>query len=225
MKFLAIDTATENCSCALYVDDKIFVRNVLAPQRHAELILNMLNELLIEAKIERSQLDGIAYGCGPGSFTGLRIACGVTQGISFALNLPVVAISSLAIIAQGIYMEKNIKQVAVAIDARMSEVYFGCYMYKDNIMQLYDNQERVCKPIITSLPKNTENWYGAGSGWHTYAEQLESTLGINNYVGKYYPQAQYMIPLALQAFKHNNIMYAENIEATYLRNNVASKKQ
>src|SRR5574340_720031 len=100
MNLLAIETATESCSAALNIDGRIIERSELAPRRHAELILPMIESLLGEAGIARAQLDGIAVGRGPGAFTGVRLAIAVAQGLALALDIPVVAVSSLDALAQ-----------------------------------------------------------------------------------------------------------------------------
>ena len=107
MRILAFDTATEACSAALLIDNELISRFEIAPRRHAELILPMIEEVMVQAEIKVTQLDAIAVGCGPGSFTGVRIATGVAQGIAFAADLPVIPISTLAAIALGIVQAHN----------------------------------------------------------------------------------------------------------------------
>ena len=141
MKLLTLDTSTDACSCALSVDGEIGEQSVIAPRQHTTLILPMIDQLLAEAGLKPTQLDGIAFGRGPGSFTGLRIACGITQGIAFAADIPVVPISCLATLAQGAYLEQGIEKVLASIDARMNEVYFANYfLNQEKIMQLVDEE-------------------------------------------------------------------------------------
>ncbi len=128
MKILAIDTATEACSAALLIigetgDTEISSRYQLAPREHSRLILKMIDELLTEADVPVSSVDAIAFGQGPGSFMGLRIAAGVVQGIAFAHDIPVVPVSTLKAIAQRAYEETGSAHVLATIDARMDEVY------------------------------------------------------------------------------------------------------
>src|SRR3569833_3307602 len=127
MKLLAIDTATEACSAALYLDGAVNKRYVLAPREHALLILPMIDELLRDANLSPLELDAVAFGRGPGAFTGLRIAAGVAQGIAYGADLPVVPVSSLAALAQGCYRERGVTRVLATIDARIGEVYWGAY--------------------------------------------------------------------------------------------------
>ena len=120
---LAIDTATEACSVALLHAGKMFSRYAVIPRLHAQQVLPMVRELLDESGIELKQIEAIAFGRGPGAFTGLRIAVGVVQGLAFALDKPVLPVSNLAAIARRAWRDQGADQVAVAIDARMDEVY------------------------------------------------------------------------------------------------------
>ncbi|MCW8941987.1 MAG: tRNA (adenosine(37)-N6)-threonylcarbamoyltransferase complex dimerization subunit type 1 TsaB, partial [Gammaproteobacteria bacterium] len=132
MKILAIDTATEACSAALYIESEapdagITSEYQLAPREHSRLILKMIDRLLSQAGIAVAELDAIAFGRGPGSFMGLRIAAGVVQGIAFAHDIPVIPVSTLKTIAQRAYELTGSKNVLAAIDARMDEVYWAKY--------------------------------------------------------------------------------------------------
>ena len=126
MKILGIETATEGCSASVLCDGEVVERFEVAPQRHNELILPMCESLLSECEVVLTQLDAIAFGCGPGAFTGVRIAAGVTQGIALAHDLPVIPISTLANLAQQAFAKSDrVQTVLPAIDARMSEVYWA----------------------------------------------------------------------------------------------------
>jgi tRNA threonylcarbamoyladenosine biosynthesis protein TsaB len=221
MKLLTLDTSSDACSGALTLDGEILEHSVIAPRQHTTLILPMIAKLLAEAGLTPTQLDGIAFGCGPGSFTGLRIASGITQGIAFAADIPVAPISCLATLAQGAYLEQGIEKVLAAIDARMNEVYFAKYIInKEQIMQLVD-EEIVAVPLAIHLPP-TVGWYGIGSGWATYTQELTTHFGdkIQGYQGDKYPQACAIIPLAQAAFAAGQIVSAENALPVYLRNRV-----
>ncbi|MGB1311163.1 MAG: tRNA (adenosine(37)-N6)-threonylcarbamoyltransferase complex dimerization subunit type 1 TsaB, partial [Leucothrix sp.] len=141
MKILAIETATEACSAALYHDGGIISRYELAPRKHTQLILPMMDSLLAEAGLSKQALDAIAFGRGPGAFTGLRIAVGVTQGLALALDRPVIPISSLAAMAQQVLdatvdLASAMLDYIPAIDARMGEVYWARYKNVDGQAQL-----------------------------------------------------------------------------------------
>src|SRR3569623_782227 len=125
MNLLAIDTATEACSAALYLDGAIAARYALAPREHARLILPMVDELLREADIKPTQLDAVSFGRGPGALTGLRIAAGVVQGIAYGADLPVVPVSSLAALAQGCYRERGVTRILATIDAGIGWAAYG----------------------------------------------------------------------------------------------------
>ena len=219
MKILAFDTSTEACSCALYIDRKIEDRSVIAPRKHAALILTMVDELLSEAGLKVTQLDMLAFGRGPGNFTGLRIACGVAQGIAFGADIPVAPISSLAILAQA----AQSKNVLAVIDARMAEIYYGLYILDNQGIMRCSGAEMVCAPENLTVP-NAGQWFGVGTGWATYGEQLSKRLGerLQNYQADKYPQARAMMPLALTAFKEGQIVSAENALPVYLRNKVVN---
>ena len=124
MNLIAIETSTSYCSLAVSAGDQVFSRHVLAEQRHAEILLDELDGLLADAGLPLSGVEGVAYGEGPGAFTGLRIACGVTQGLALARNLPVVGVGTLLALAE----DAGEPRVIVCIDARMSEVYHAAYL-------------------------------------------------------------------------------------------------
>jgi len=224
MKLLTLDTSTEACTCALYVDGDISQRFEIAPRRHTELILPMAEALLAEADLRPTQLDAIAFGQGPGSFTGIRIACGVTQGIAFAADIPAIPISSLATLAQTAFLTHQATQVLTAFDARMQEVYFAHYQLDNNKVMQCVSEEVVCSPDQVTIP-TTQNWFGAGEGWQSYQTALLHRLGkyVTDYQSELYPQAKAMIPLALAAFEQNKVVSAEHVLPRYLRNKVADK--
>lgn len=133
---LALDTATEACSVALLHDGKVTSHYEVIPRLHAQKLLPMIKQLLEDAGTSLSAVDAIAFGRGPGAFTGVRIAIGVVQGLAFALERPVLPVSNLAVLAQRALREHGARQVAAAIDARMDEVYWGCYRETDGEMRL-----------------------------------------------------------------------------------------
>lgn len=221
MKLLAFDTSTELCSCALYLDGQISHRSLLTPQRHTQFILGLMEELLATAELNLSQLDGLAVGQGPGSFTGLRIACGIAQGLALANNLPVAMVSTLAMLAQKAYETHQVTQVLSAIDARIGEVYWGSYhLNSRNIMEKQD-VEMVCSPEQVTLP-TTGHWYGVGSGWDRYGTLLTQRLGplLNGHQLGQYPDSTALLSLALDQFANQHWVTAEQVLPVYLRNKV-----
>ena len=225
MKLLAIDTSTEACSAALGIDDQVFSYYELAPRKHAELILPMVEELLSEAQLSFAQLDVLAFGRGPGSFTGLRIAAGVIQGIAFGADLPVVPVSSLAALAQGASRTHAVDKVLAGFDARMCEVYWSMYQIDSTGLARLNGKELVCKPDSIPLPDDT-GWTGAGSAWHEYHGILECRLGgkLRGWHRNCYPQALDIVSLGMDGFRQGMSVSAEDAIPVYLRDNVVTLK-
>jgi tRNA threonylcarbamoyladenosine biosynthesis protein TsaB len=217
MKILAIETATEACSCALWVDGEQLQHYELAPRRHADIILTMVDEILIKAGISASQLDAIAFGRGPGSFTGLRIACGVAQGIALGLDIPVIPLSTLAILAQSVYEHSQLREIFVCLDARMAQVYWACYVINANSRASLCNAEQLSYKQEVILPNGS--WFGAGSGLNDVAD-FAHLNNMKGYQADYYPQAQAMLALARAAYINGQYLSAEQAQPMYLRNNV-----
>lgn len=219
MKLLAIDTATEACSATLHVDGVVTTQYEIAPLKHAELILTMVDELLSVSRLSLKQLDALAFGRGPGAFTGVRIATGIIQGLAMSLDCPVVPVSTLAALAQGALSES--KKVACAIDARMGEVYWGLYQADDNnIMQLM-GEENVCPPDSINIP-NSDSWFGVGSGWETYEQELQDRMGdtLLRYRSGDYPSAEAICTLAVDAYQRGEYVDAADALPVYLRDKV-----
>jgi len=173
MRILALDTSTIACSIALLEGDKVKVKHELSPIKHAKLLLGFLDEMIGS---DLASLDVLAWGCGPGSFTGLRIAASVIQALGFSYKIPVVNVSSLAAIAQTAYQEQGWKKLLVAVDARMNEVYWGAYQINDQGFAELSAGEGLCPPI--ELPvQPEEEWYGVGSAWSIYQTELQQNLG------------------------------------------------
>ncbi len=220
MKLLALDTATEACSAAIWIDGVVLERYELAPRRHAALILPMLESVLAEAGLRIAQLDAIAVGCGPGAFTGLRIAISIAQGIAFAADLPVAPISTLAALALGAAREVGGLRIATALDARMGEVYWGAYHATGETVALV-GEERCCPPTAITAPPN--NWFGVGSGWLAYAEALSQHCTVSAWQGNCYPRAGDVARLAAEPTRRSAWVIAEQALPVYLRNQVASR--
>jgi tRNA threonylcarbamoyladenosine biosynthesis protein TsaB len=155
-RILAIETATQACSAALSIDGEVLERYALAPRQHAALMLPMIESLLLEAGLSVEQLDAVAFGRGPGSFTGVRIAAGIVQGIAYAAGLAVVPVSTLAALALGGMREANTTRVIAAMDARKSEVYLGSYINAGDNVLVLQGEERVCAPESAPLPGEGE---------------------------------------------------------------------
>ncbi len=218
MKILAIDTSTEACSASIMIDDNVIDRYEYAPRRHTELILPMVNDLLSSAQIKLADLDAIAYGRGPGSFTGVRIAASVTQGLAFAGDLPVVPISTLAALAQAVVSTEQ--HIVSAIDARMGEIYWCAYNVSNNaLMQIGEESVTTPEDISVSF---SGTCYGTGSGWQSYSEILRNKLKdqLIKFDGQTYPHAKHIATLAGKEFKLGQTVSADQALPVYLRNNV-----
>jgi tRNA threonylcarbamoyladenosine biosynthesis protein TsaB len=224
MKLLAVETATEACSAALYLDGQLTEQYQFAPRRHAELLLAMADTLLSEAGLVPAQLDALAFGRGPGAFTGVRIATGVVQGIAYAADLPVVPVSTLATLAQGGYREFGWQRVAAAIDARMNEVYWGTFQADDNGVMQPLAEERVC-PASQVPALQGEAWHGIGSGWGTFAEELKEAAGsgLVDGQGGYLPHARDAALIAADAYRRGLAVSAEQALPVYLRDQVVAQ--
>jgi len=218
---LALDTATEACSVALLHDGKVTSHYEVIPRLHAQKLLPMIKELLAQAGVELSAVEAIAFGRGPGAFTGVRIAIGVVQGLAFALERPVLPISNLAVLAQRAYREHGATQVASAIDARMDEVYWGCYREQAGEMRLH-GVEAVLPPEVAALPDGASGeWFGAGTGWG-YAERL--SLKPYAMDAGMLPHAQDLLTLASFAWARGEAILADDAQPVYLRDKVAATR-
>jgi tRNA threonylcarbamoyladenosine biosynthesis protein TsaB len=176
MKLLAIESATTACSVALWLDGELHERHEIAPRRHAEWLLPWCDELLAAAAIDRNQLDAVAFGSGPGAFTGLRIACSIAQGVAFALDLPVVAVSTLEALALTAYQADGGERWLTAIDARMGEIYWAGWSVGSDGATRCLIEEQLGDAQSVDLPVSGE-WRGCGSGWQAAGEPLANRCG------------------------------------------------
>ncbi len=222
MNILALDTSSDACSAALLMDGVCHAEFVVEPRAHTRLILPMVEQVLAQGGIGLNAVDALAFGRGPGAFTGVRIATGVVQGLALAADKPVVPVSTLAAIAQQAYLQQQATRVLVAADARMSEVYWGRYELVDGIMQLQD-EEQVIAPEDVSVPESGGQWLGAGSGWREYADALKSRLAgcVGEINPDYLPAAEYIAHLAAVAYRKGYAVDPELAQPVYLRNKVA----
>ena len=180
MKLLALETATEACSVALYLDGEVLERFEIAPRRHAELTLSWIDELLARTGIVKSQLDAIACGRGPGAFTGVRLAVAMVQGVALALDRPAIGVSTLHALALPAMREldaqgDNRSGVLAAIDARMGEVYLADYRRNAAGAWALHGDERVVAPATVVLPDETPR-LGVGTGFSAENDELAERL-------------------------------------------------
>lgn len=219
MKILAVETSTEYCSVALWQDGALSERCELVGQKHSELLMAMLDDLLKAAGITLARLDGIAFGKGPGSFTGVRIACGAAQGLALGASLSVAGVCTLQALAQACLHDK----VIAALDARMGEIYLAAYERKNG--EWYTVVEPCLCKIENSPLLTGEGWFGAGSGFAVndaalsvrYARQLAAVDA------QAVPQAAAIAQLAAVEFEKGGAVDAALALPLYLRDKVALK--
>ena len=225
MKLLAIETATDACSCALVLDGEQAHRCEVAPRRHAELVLGMVSELLERGGVTLSSLDAIAFGRGPGSFTGVRIATAVAQGLGFAADLPLVPVSSLGALALAAARRHHVDSVLAAFDARMGEVYWGAFDTSDPTAAVPEGEEGVAPPGEVPIPA-AGDWFGAGVGWLEHRRVLGERIGgrLAGVDGEVFPGAGEVASLASRALREGRRCAPEEARPVYLRNRVAGPR-
>lgn len=220
MKILAFETATEACSVALWLDGEVRERFALAPRQHAQLALSWADALLAEAGIARSALDAIAFGRGPGAFTGVRLAIALAQGIALGLDRPLLPVSTLAVLAQGADPAAS-DQIVAAIDARMGEVYVGTFARGADGLVLATGEEWLGPPAMAPLGACAA--HGVGSGFAADAGALMARLMLSrdDVTADALPHAAHCALLAAAAAARGEGLAAEQVEPAYLRHHVA----
>ena len=222
MKILAFDMSTPACTVALQVDGSITWRHQLMQNRHTDYVLSMMTALILEAGIPLSELDAIAFGVGPGSFTGVRLSAALAQGIGFGLDIPVIPISTLQTIAGYAHRTHQMEQTLVAWDARMGEVYWGQYRYDVDS----DGMGAVVPDAILS-PKDVTvdlsgRCIGLGNAWLIYTDILKEAVEKQGcsivMVQEAYPHARDMLPWASRQFLAGLGLPATQARPVYLRN-------
>ncbi len=221
MNILALDTSTEFLSVALQCRGQTLARHFHAGQSHSQQILPTIRELLDEVNADMDDLHAIVFGAGPGSFTGLRICCGVAQGLAFGAGLPVLGVSTLMALAQA----SGHSRVVACLDARMGEVYHA--VYERSGAGWYTVMEPgLYKP--DQLPAiEDRDWAGVGNGWAAYADQLHGCYGeqISATMPEQYPEARAMLTLAMPQLEAGHGVPAAEAAPVYIRNRVALKTQ
>ncbi|HSH54094.1 MAG TPA: tRNA (adenosine(37)-N6)-threonylcarbamoyltransferase complex dimerization subunit type 1 TsaB [Methylotenera sp.] len=219
MNLLALDTSTEYLSLAIVKGSETFTFDVLAGQTHSQIILPQIQALLETAGLQLKDLQGIAFGAGPGSFTGVRIAAGVAQGLGFGGNLPVVAVCTLMALAEA----SGASKVIACLDARMGEVYHAAYVKVAEEWQAVI-EPGLYKPDAVPVIQGTA-WVGAGSGWQTYGEQLSVIYAeqLSSMQPALLPSASAILQLAQPIFARGEAKPAHDAMPIYIRNRVALK--
>ncbi len=222
MKLLALDTATHRCSVALMAGEEVHELSADAPRVQAETLLPMVEQLLGRAGLSLTSLDAVAFGRGPGAFTGLRVAAAVAQGLAFGAGLPVLPISDLAALAAAAVRLHGARQVLACMDARMQEVYWCAYGAEGEVLRPL-TAESLSPPDGVKTPQGG-SWFGAGSGWEAYpalAGRFPDLIGRD---ASLLPAAGDILRLAAGAFGRGEAVAPERAQPVYLRDNVASPK-
>ncbi|MDG1643984.1 tRNA (adenosine(37)-N6)-threonylcarbamoyltransferase complex dimerization subunit type 1 TsaB [Klebsiella huaxiensis] len=226
MQILAIDTATEACSAALWNDGTLSAHFEICPREHTQRILPLVQDVLNESGIMLTELDALAFGRGPGSFTGVRIGIGIAQGLALGAELPMIGVSTLATMAQGAWRKTGATRVLAAIDARMGEVYWAEYQRDEQGVWHGEESEAVLKPEVVSerLQQLEGQWATVGTGWQAWPDMANDS-GLTLTDGEIQlPEAQDMLPLACHLLTVGKTVAVEHAEPVYLRNEVAWKK-
>lgn len=223
-RILALDTSTDACSVALSLDGDIHHKFVVEPRRHTHLLLPMVEEVLAEAGVTLASLDAIAFGRGPGSFAGIRIATGAAQGLALGAGLPLLPVSTLAAMAVTARERfPDAGQVVTALDARMDEVYWGAFdLSADQPVALMEESVRAPKDV--ALPREGL-WLGVGSGWR-YSDQMPASLvsAVSELDMECYPDARAMLMLAEAQLAAGEGVAPEEALPVYLREGSWKKK-
>ncbi|MEE9447779.1 MAG: tRNA (adenosine(37)-N6)-threonylcarbamoyltransferase complex dimerization subunit type 1 TsaB [Arenicellales bacterium] len=224
MRVLAIDTVTEMCSVALSIEGEMIVREVLAPNQHSNIVLEMVDSVMDEAGAALNSLDLIINDTGPGSFTGIRIGMGVSQGLAYGADIPMLgvdALSTLAHQAEGDGLGEDSDEVLVAMDARMGQVYWA-YFTRINGKLCLNGDLHLTKPDEIKL--NSERLLGIGSGMDVYAKVIFEQCMLNKIIKQQFPLAQNALKLGL-ALPESDWVAAGDLLPVYLRNDVAKVSQ
>ncbi|WP_449555944.1 tRNA (adenosine(37)-N6)-threonylcarbamoyltransferase complex dimerization subunit type 1 TsaB [Huaxiibacter chinensis] len=226
MRILAIDTATEACSAALWDNGNLFAHFEECPREHTQRILPLVKQMLDQGNTTLTDLDALAFGRGPGSFTGVRIGIGIAQGLALGANLPMIGVSTLATMAQGAWRQTGATRVLAAIDARMGEVYWAEYTRDEQGVWHGEETEKVLKPqaVGERLKQLSGEWAIVGTGWKAWPDMANES-GLTLVDGNtLLPAAEDMLPIACQLLAASQTVTVEHAEPVYLRNEVAWKK-
>ena len=223
---IAIETATDACSVAVYLNGQVRERHIIAPRQHSRLIFSLLDELLPGGDLREQGIEAIAYGCGPGSFTGLRIAASAAQGLAYSGNLPAIGVSTLAVLAQSGLREGKVGKgdvVLSTIDARVNEVYSAVFVFEDNLAILREGPW-ACAPSSV-LPAEPGSLQALGSGClflRQFPKELRQRIRSDH--PDLLPCAKDLIPLALAKFTRGEVQSPQNVQPVYVRDEISWKK-
>lgn len=231
---LALDSSTDACSVALFRDGEVTSLFELAAKSHTQRLLPMVDELLQSASCTLADIDAIAFGRGPGSFTGLRICLGIVQGLAFGSNLPVIPVSTLAAMAAGYWRQESVAYAGsvrgpllVALDARMDEVYWGIFESNEKYIEpTLVGEESVMPPSLLASHENVRalnaHFTAVGPGWH-YTDL--AVIKPEHIVIEAYPHAEDIVRIAAEKFARGEVIPVQQAEPVYLRNSVSWQKR
>lgn len=227
---LVFDASSSWCSVALSINGKLYCAAQLQPRKHAQLIMPMIDDLCRQADIKPKQLDGIAFGKGPGSFTGLRIAISVAQGLSLATGAKLFGISSLQALAWQGMKVKNAESIVAIMNAHMGEVFYSAYRKTDQ-GPVAVIEDALAKPenvdysqLLNRSDLNSLAWFGAGDGFQFKADMPQVMSFVDTVDEDISSMAESMMGLALSAWDRGEFTAAEYQQPVYLRDTVAWKK-
>ncbi len=226
MNLLALDTSSMACSVALQVGEALFERHEEQPREHTRLLMPMIRSVLDESGRSPGDLDAIVLGNGPGSFIGMRIAASVAQGLAFAAGLQVVPVSSLAAVAGEVFAAEDAREVVVAQDAHMNEVYLGIFELDGDGRVVPSAPERLHgQGRIDGLePARVDGRVAAGFGWQRYPDLLAANeRQFGRLSGVWHPRARYLLPLGAAAAAEGRLIDPKELNPAYLRQKVAEK--
>jgi tRNA threonylcarbamoyladenosine biosynthesis protein TsaB len=215
---LAIETSSELASCALLAGDHVLSRESGGVRTHSQSVLPMVQELLQEAQVRLADVDAIAFGAGPGSFTGVRTACGVAQGLAFGADLPVLPLVTLEAMAEACRTKHGAREVLVVLDARMNEVYWAQYRFEGA-------WNTVAEPVLSSpeavQPLAAEGLAACGNGFAAYPDAFAGKAFAANADAAIVPHARELAAIGAAALAAGQAVPAAQAQPLYLRNKVA----
>lgn len=223
MNILAIDTSTQACSAAIYNGQDFYEQFDILPRQHAKSILPMIESVLTASGLTRNDIELLAFAHGPGSFTGLRIAASAIQGLAFALDKPVVGISTLRALAQTAFREHKVEKALTAVDARMGEIYWGVYQIDQNKRMQPLQPDCLTTANQVTRPAN-KLWCGIGNGWENNDGHFDTSFKrlLKTVYSKCYPHARDIAFLAEYEFNQGHVLEASQAQPIYIRNQVVS---
>jgi tRNA threonylcarbamoyladenosine biosynthesis protein TsaB len=221
---LGIETATDACSVAIVTPTQSCNLFVIEPQAHAKLLLGMVDQICAQAGVALQDIDAFAFGSGPGSFTGVRIAASVVQGLAFGVSKPVIAVSSLQALAQQAYNVHSYEYIAALLDARMQEIYCGSYKANANGLVAPMSEDVLKNPAEFTI--DAASCVAVGTGVAAYSaiiKQHNPNLIIDTTI--LHPRAQEIVQLAADLYKRGEVLQPSEAIPTYIRNDVAKKSK